>query len=141
MCVLAQACAMLERPSQCAVLYDLLLPYRGCVVQVGMGSCWGLAGHYLGLLATAMSDWAAAEKHFEAALAGNAACGLAHAVRVTQDAFAAMLLTRRAPGDAERALTLLHAALHGAEAAGTLRLAARIRARIDAAAGIAAPAA
>jgi tetratricopeptide (TPR) repeat protein len=136
MCVLAQACAMLERPAQCAVLYHLLLPYRGCLVQVGMASCWGLAEHYLGLLATAMADFAAAEKHFEAARAGNAARGLAHAERVTQDAYAAMLLMR---GDAERALALLRAALPGAEAAGTSRLAARILARIDTAAGISAP--
>src|SRR5262249_2221982 len=55
-----------ERAEQ---LYELLLPYQDMALVVPIATiCCGSHARYLGMLASVMGDWAAAEAHFEAAL-------------------------------------------------------------------------
>jgi hypothetical protein len=67
---------------------------------------WRSVSRYLGLLATTISRWPEAERHFEAAIEMDTRTGgrpwLAH----TQADYAGMLLARAQPGDRERALEL-----------------------------------
>ena len=68
-----------------------------------MGSCFGSCERYLGLLAAARREWDAAEAHFEAAIAANAAAGIVSMERMTRDDLIALLEAR---GQRERAEAL-----------------------------------
>jgi hypothetical protein len=92
-------------------------PSQELLNVVGMASCFGSGERYLGLLATAMEDQDAAAAHFEAALASNAAAGVVSMLNMVRDDYAAMLLARSAPGDAERAEALRKQALADMDAA------------------------
>ena len=127
---LTEVCAFLSDAARAATLYQLLLPYDGRAVFVGGQVVFhGAVSRYLGLLASTMELWQAAEQHFEDALAMNANMGarpwLAHA----QHDYAVMLLVRHQPGDAERAAALLQDALSTARDLGMRALEARIAAR------------
>jgi DNA-binding CsgD family transcriptional regulator len=105
---LAEVCSALGDARRAAVLYRLLSPYADRLLVLGGGFvCSGASGRHLGMLAAAMSDWAASERHFEEALATNARIGALLPLAHTRHDYAAMLLDRRAPGDRERARALL----------------------------------
>jgi DNA-binding SARP family transcriptional activator len=108
--LLAEVCAYLEDCRRAAPLYDLLLPYAGCNQLNYVEICCGSTSRYLGLLATTMSRWRDAERHFQAAIEMDRRTGgrpwLAH----TQSDYARMLLARGTPQDRERARDLLHSA-------------------------------
>ncbi|MBE2319757.1 AAA family ATPase [Solirubrobacter sp. CPCC 204708] len=70
MAVLTHVCTMLGDSARARVLYELLLPYRDRNLVIGIVACWGSVERFLGMLA---SDPAAADAHFERALARNAA--------------------------------------------------------------------
>jgi ATP/maltotriose-dependent transcriptional regulator MalT len=106
------------------------LPYAGrTIVAGGAVVCCGAADGYLGLLAAMRGQWVEAERHFEDALALNAHIGarpwLAHA----QHDYAVMLMSRRQPGDQEKAIALLNEALATARALGMHALEAHITAQ------------
>ena len=108
--LLAEVCARLGDRARAAALYELLLPHAGCNLLNWVEVCAGSTSRYLGLLATTMSRWPDAERHFEAAIDMDRRTGgrpwLAHA----QADYARMLLARREPGDRERAGELIASA-------------------------------
>jgi DNA-binding SARP family transcriptional activator len=109
--LLSQVCTFLGDTPHAAKLYELLLPYAGCNVLAYPELSLGSASRYLGLLASTMSRWAEAERHFEAAIEMNAQMGARPWVGHTQHDYATMLLARDAAADRERALELIAAAL------------------------------
>jgi tetratricopeptide (TPR) repeat protein len=109
--LLSQVCAFLGDTRRAARLYDLLLPFAGCTVLAYPELSVGSASRYLGLLARTLSRWEEAERHYEAAIAMNAALGARPWLAHTDSDYAGMLLARNDPGDSERAQPLLDAAL------------------------------
>jgi DNA-binding SARP family transcriptional activator/tetratricopeptide (TPR) repeat protein len=96
-------------------LYTLLSPYAGrCVVNFAL-LCQGSAARPLGLLATTLSRYDDAERHFDRALATNTRIGSPLWMAHTRHDWARMLLLRDRPGDADTALELLRQALAAAE--------------------------
>jgi hypothetical protein len=128
---LAEVCAGLADAecAECAeLLYDRLLPYRDLAIVAPVATvCCGSAGRFLGMLASALGEWAAAEEHFQAALDMDerlhAWPWLAH----TKYEYAVMLRERGRPRDRDRAETLLASAAASAERIGMSRLQQNIR--------------
>lgn len=128
---LAEVCAYLGDAARAATLYQLLLPYADRNIMVADGvACFGSASRYLGLLATTMTRWEDAERHFEGAMAMNARMGARPWLAHTQDDYAAMLLARGRTGDREKAATLMNDALATARELGMRALEERIIARM-----------
>jgi hypothetical protein len=122
--LLGELCAVLGDVQHATRLYDLLQPYAHRHVSVGnRRRCFGSTAYYLGLLATTLERWNAAEQHFEAALAMNTRMEMPPFVARTQYAYADMLVKHAAPGDREKALGLVNQALSAAEEIGMTRLA------------------
>jgi DNA-binding SARP family transcriptional activator/tetratricopeptide (TPR) repeat protein len=97
------------------VLYELVSPYADrCVVILALLS-QGSAARPLGLLATTLSRYDEAERHFEQALAMNARVRSPLWMAHTRHEHARMLLLRNGPGDRDKALALLDAALATAD--------------------------
>jgi class 3 adenylate cyclase len=113
--VLAEVGWNLNDAAGAARLYDLLLPYAGRNVIVGLAAvCYGSASRWLGLLATVLERWDDAVAHFEHALEMNGRISPPwHAW--TQHQYADMLLRRGEPGDREKALSLATQALDTAQ--------------------------
>lgn len=116
---LSEVCVYLGDAERAATLYEMLLPYDGRTVVVGGATaCYGAAARYLGMLATIMADWPAAERHFEGALKLDARMGSRPWLAHGQCEYAAMLLARGRDADHRRALALLDAALVAAQEMG-----------------------
>ena len=113
--LLAGVCAFLEDAARAQSLYEALLPYADYNVFAHPEVALGSASHPLGLLATTMSHWEQAERHFERALEMNARMGAQPWVAHTQHDYARMLIRRGAPDDERRASELLRAARGGYE--------------------------
>jgi tetratricopeptide (TPR) repeat protein len=112
MTYLAEVCAFLGDTQRADILYQRLLPYAEYNVVVGnANACTGAAARHLGMLATTMSRWAEAEKHFHAALEMNARIRARPYLAHTQQQYAEMLLSRAQPGDRDKAMALLDEAL------------------------------
>jgi tetratricopeptide (TPR) repeat protein len=109
--LLSQVCTFLGDTRHAAKLYELLLPYAGCNVLAYPALSLGSASRYLGLLASTLSRWAEAERHFDAAIEMNAQMGARPWASHTQHDYARMLFARNASADRERALELIAAAL------------------------------
>ena len=75
--------------------------------MAGLVAYYGAADRYLGLLAACRRDWPNAERHLAAAAELNERLGMATWLARSRYDHARMLLTRSAPGDAERAAELL----------------------------------
>jgi class 3 adenylate cyclase len=117
--LLANACAPLRDERNAGTLYELLLPYSGRCLVVGIGlTCLGSASLYLGSLAALLRRWDEAERHFEDALTMNTDMGARPWVALTQQWYADMLARREGPGDREKALRLLTDALDSAQEMG-----------------------
>jgi tetratricopeptide (TPR) repeat protein len=117
--LLSEVCYALEDTRRASTLYDLMLPYARQNVVVSFGiACLGSVSRYLGLLATTLARWDAAEGHFRAALEMHARLGARPFLARTQYAYAAMLLARHQLGDHEQARPLAEAALATAQALG-----------------------
>ena len=129
---LAEVCAALGDTGRAASLYQLLLPYADRVLVLGGGVvCTGAASRHLGLLAMTMGRWSEAERHFEDALATNAKIGALLPLAHTRHDYAAMLLSRGARGDRERAIAMLQSLLECAQELGLRALEERIAARLE----------
>jgi class 3 adenylate cyclase len=117
--LLADVCALLRDERNAATLYELLLPYAGRCIVVGVAfSCLGPASRQLGNLAALIGRWEEAERHFEDALAMNTRMGARPFAALTQQWYADMLMRRDGPGDREKALSLVSQALDAAQALG-----------------------
>ena len=130
-CVLAETCSIIADRARAAILYEMLLPYRDCNVQVTQAAFWGSSERFLGLLAATMSRGDAAAQHFASAIAKNEASGCPMAAGVVRRDYAEMLVARGAPGDLETAAQLLTEMLHAAEAAGMTVLVAHLQSRLQ----------
>ena len=124
---LAEACAWLGDARRAPLLYALLKPHAGYGIVFGAHvASLGSADRVLGMLALTMERWGDAEAHFEQAIAFDQRSGgrpwLAH----SQQVYAAMLLERKRSGDAQRAVTLLDAALQTARELGMATLEQRV---------------
>lgn len=120
----AEVCALLDDRAHASVLYDLLLPYAPQNVTLRYAFCGGSNARCLGLLASTLSRFDTAERHFEDALAMNEQLGARGWVVHTQQNYARMLLRRDRVGDEERARDLLAAALATAREIGMAKVAA-----------------
>jgi DNA-binding SARP family transcriptional activator/tetratricopeptide (TPR) repeat protein len=109
--LLSEVAAFLGDAKHAATLYALLLPFASYAAMGGPEAWVGSVSRYLGLLATALGRWEAAEQHFENALALNAEMDARPWLAHTQHDYARMLLARDGPGDRERAQEFLDAAL------------------------------
>jgi hypothetical protein len=87
-------------------LYGLLAPHGDRFVQVIFAANWGSAQRQLGMLATAMERFDAAQEHFRAALDANGRIGAVLMTAETQVQYGALLRARGAKGDRERARAL-----------------------------------
>ncbi len=113
----------LERASK---LYALMLPYRDLNVETGLGvAAIGSTEHYLGLLATALEHWDAADTHFTRALESNTRMGAWPWVAHTQYSYATMLKGRGHAGDSEKARMLRDRCIESARSLGMKDLLAR----------------
>ena len=107
--ILCDVCALLRDERNAVTLYELLLPYAGRCIVVGVGfSCLGTASRHLGGLAALMGRWEEAERHFKDSLAANTRMGARPWIALTQQWYADMLARREGPGDREKAMTLIN---------------------------------
>jgi DNA-binding SARP family transcriptional activator/tetratricopeptide (TPR) repeat protein len=124
---LAQVVALLDDAERARPLYELLLPFADrCVVLMSF-ICQGSVGRPLGLLATVMSHYDDAARHYDAALECNARIGSSLWIAHTQHDYARMLLRRGRPEDRRRARELLDEALATVEELGFTSLGERVR--------------
>jgi DNA-binding SARP family transcriptional activator/tetratricopeptide (TPR) repeat protein len=115
MSMLCEVVVFLGDAPRARLLYKLLLPYTDrCVVLVAL-LCQGSAARPLGLLATTLSHYDDAARHFEHALRMNAQIRSPLWIARTQHEYARMLLLRRRPGDRDKARRLLTEALTAAD--------------------------
>ncbi len=82
--------------------------------------------HAAGQFAACLKQRLAAERHFEAALATNERIGALVAAVCNRRAYAAMLIERAAPGDRDRAATLIDTAAEATAALGMPAEAAKL---------------
>src|SRR5262249_33228967 len=96
---LADVVSFFGDAARATVLYDLLLPYADRCALTTLPTCRGSVARPLGLLATVLGRYDAAERHFEDALAMNARIRARIWVAHTQHDYARMLVARDGPGD------------------------------------------
>ncbi len=116
--LLAETCAVLCDAPRAAWLYRALSPYAEQWVIWCEAVSFGPVAYFLGLLARTMGRLDDGARYFEDALTSTARAGARPYAARTQGEYAALLLQRAAPGDAERARALLAEALATAEAIG-----------------------
>jgi tetratricopeptide (TPR) repeat protein len=127
MSAMCEVAVFLEDVPRALVLYELLLPYADrCAVSFAP-VCHGSISRQLGLLATTLSRYEDAARHFKQALKMNAQIRSPLWISHTQHDYASMLLLRDDPGDNDKALQLLTEALTTAEALGLTALADNTR--------------
>jgi hypothetical protein len=113
-------------------LYDLLLPYAALNAQnCGAVTFDGSYAHHLGTLAASLARWDQAEEHLADAAAMHQRMGAHAYLARTRLEWGTMLLTRRRPGDAERARKLLGQALATARDLGLENVTRRGLALLD----------
>ena len=106
--LMATAAIRRGRPEVADILYDLLLPYAGLnAVNCGAVTFDGSYSHHLGMLAARTARWDEAEEYLADAARTHERMGAQAFLGRTRLEWAAMLLTRRRPGDDDRARALL----------------------------------
>ena len=126
--LLTDVTARLDERPRATPLYELLAPFEDRCVVAESAVCLGSAARPLGVLATLLDRFDAAEAHFERALERNEALGTMLWTARTRHDWATMLRCRAADGDAERAAALDGRALADAERLGLVALAGEIAA-------------
>ena len=111
MTFLADVCCTLGRTDRAARIYDKLLPYADRNAVGYPETAVGSVARPLGVLAAMTRRWDEAERHFTSALEMNARMGARPWHAHTQHDYARALIDRAEPGDPDRALELLSAAL------------------------------
>ena len=103
---LSRACARLGETSSAQELYDLLRPHQSAVA-IGQSVWLGPVAYDLGLLAATLGRYDEADAHFAEAVEIHDRLGVRGMLAHTCLEWARALLTRRHPGDGERAQDLL----------------------------------
>jgi tetratricopeptide (TPR) repeat protein len=122
--LLSHVVAAVDDVPRAKLFYELLLPYGGRCVVAFTTVCLGSSSRPLGLLATTISHYEQAARHFEDALEMNARIRSPLWLAHTHHEYARMLL-RHGRGDRQKALALLGEALATAEELGLPALADR----------------
>ena len=104
--LLAEACCALHDRERARELYDLLEPFADRFTQVIFAANWGSVHRHLGMLATVLERFEAAERHFLAGLEANERIAAIVMTAETQCEYAALLRARGAPGDRAQATAL-----------------------------------
>jgi DNA-binding SARP family transcriptional activator/tetratricopeptide (TPR) repeat protein len=127
LCALSEVAFYLGDVPRAQLLYELLVPYGDrCAVTTAL-RCRGPVSRPLGLLATALSQYEDAERHFAQALEMSTQIRSPLWMAHTQHDYAHMLLRRNQPGDNDEALRALAQALAVAEELGLKAVADRLR--------------
>ena len=108
LCLLSEVCQRLDQADHAAVLYSRLEPFAGLNAVSAPEVSVGAVARYLGILASTMSRWEDAARHFEDALEMNERMGARPWLAHTQEDYGRMLLAR---DDEERGRELLEQAL------------------------------
>jgi len=109
---IAEVAAGVRSTAAAEVLYEALRPFGTQFVICGTaGATYGSVWRHLALLADVLGRTGEAAEHFERAIEAHRAAGALPYLAHTQREYAAMLLARRAAGDAERADGLLAEAI------------------------------
>jgi tetratricopeptide (TPR) repeat protein len=124
---IATTASMLGDTTRCQDAYDGLAPYADSCMAALTVMCEGSVARPLGMLATTLGRYDAAEAHFEQALVMNAAIRADLWCAHTQFEYARMLRLRDRPGDRRRSDGLLAAAVETAERLGLVALLERAR--------------
>jgi DNA-binding SARP family transcriptional activator len=111
MSLLAETCALLGNGDAAPALYRSLLPWSELNAADVYEGIRGSVGRYLALLASTMSHWDDAARHFEAGLEMNERMGARPWLAFTQEDYARMLLERGHRRDGAHARELLDQAL------------------------------
>jgi class 3 adenylate cyclase len=117
MAALAEVCAHLGDITRAAELSTMLAPYADQLAAVA-GTLGGSLAHYLGMLAGTRSRFDEAEAYFASAAGTHDRMKAPAWLARTRLEWARMLLTRRQPGDIDRARDLLGQALETARELG-----------------------
>ncbi|MCD6015404.1 MAG: hypothetical protein K0R41_32 [Geminicoccaceae bacterium] len=121
--LLAETAAFLGDVPRAERLYQLLLPNDGLMIVAGRAAVsQGPVSRVLGLVAAAAGRAREAERHFTQALELSERIGDRPMAARTRSQLAELLLDRDRPGDRERALGLLAAALEAAQELGMVGL-------------------
>jgi len=123
----AEASFLADYPEQASQHYGLLEPFYDRLSMTAAAYCTGSVSRGLGMLATLVGDYAAAEQRFEFALKHNARLGARPFHASTAQAYAQMLARRDAPGDAARRRSIARLASEEARELGMPHLEARAR--------------
>jgi tetratricopeptide (TPR) repeat protein len=114
--LIADTCSVVGDAAAAEVLYRQLAPYpRRTVMAAPLAACWGSSSRPLAVLASTVGNYAAAEAHFDDAVAHNEQLGAASPLARTLIEYAAMLQRRGTEGDAARARALATRALELSE--------------------------
>ncbi len=117
--LLGEVCIYLGDVDRAALFYDMLRSRSGMnLLGDSSGPCMGSADRLLGSLAMVMEQWDVAQRHFEAALAMDAATGWQTWLTHSRYRFAQMLQRRAKAGDLDKARALLADALVHSTALG-----------------------
>jgi DNA-binding SARP family transcriptional activator/tetratricopeptide (TPR) repeat protein len=127
LCALAEVVAFLHDAPRAELLHRLLLPYADRCIVTSVLLSRGSVSRPLGLLATTLSQYEDAARHFERALKMNSQIGSPLWIAHTQHDYAQMLLLRNRPNDRKKALQLLSQALTSADQLGLRALARKTR--------------
>jgi DNA-binding CsgD family transcriptional regulator len=124
--LLADAAVALEDREHAAVLYEQLLPYGHLVALAASEVSAGPVSRTLGVLATALGNYDAAEAHFDDAIMRAQQMGSPPWQAHAQHGYAALLAARARSGDRRRAVQLLTQTLATCDDRGMIALAARV---------------
>ena len=127
MVILADVCVQLGQPEVLPYLYEQLSPWHHQIVSIVM-TAQGPVALYLGILATALDDYEAADGHFNESLDVSERLQAPYWTALTQIELAKMLRERSEPDDAPRASLLLAEATEAAQRYGFAGLERRVHA-------------
>lgn len=126
MSLLCEVCSFLNDRRSATVLHRELLPFATRNIVMGYALvCAGSVSRNLGILASTMRRWRAAERHFQDGLAMNERMGARPWAAWTRYDHARMLIDHAKPGDKKRAAGLLDQALKNARELNMIALARR----------------
>ena len=121
--ILAAVCYELGDAPRAAQLYELLRPHEDTMIVAGLpADCVGSVHLAMAGLASVLDRWDDVERHIARALERSAELGNVPWTAVTRLEHARLLLRRGAPGDRERAHSILEVCAADAEAHGFTRI-------------------
>jgi eukaryotic-like serine/threonine-protein kinase len=122
MALLSEASVFLSDTQRAETLYQHLLPFEPRQASLDMYVTYGPVALYLGMLATLLGRFDAAETHFRTALASTAGSGARPWLAHSKFRYATMLVERGADNDRERAAELVQSVLASADTLGMKKL-------------------